>query len=90
MATANAYKSEEQFAADTARLRRGDIVGVVGNPGRTKKGDEEPIEELPNAAASEKLGAPISKTKKVRGRDSNLRTLPSRAVILPWMKAVLR
>ena len=39
MATANAYKSEEQFAADTARLRRGDIVGVVGNPGRTKKGE---------------------------------------------------
>jgi len=39
MATANAYKSEEQFAVDTAKLRRGDIVGVVGNPGRTKKGE---------------------------------------------------
>merc|ERR1712013_853894 len=35
----NAYKSEEEFAVDTAKLRRGDIVGVVGNPGRTKKGE---------------------------------------------------
>ena len=39
MATASAYKSEEQFGIDTAKLRRGDIVGVVGNPGRTKKGE---------------------------------------------------
>jgi len=39
MATANAYKSEDQFGVDTAKLRRGDIVGVVGNPGRTKKGE---------------------------------------------------
>ena len=39
MATANFYSSEEQFQVDTAKLRRGDIVGVVGNPGRTKKGE---------------------------------------------------
>jgi len=39
MATANAYKSEDEFAVDTVKLRRGDIVGVVGNPGRTKKGE---------------------------------------------------
>jgi len=39
MATANAYKSEDAFAVDTAKLRRGDILGVVGNPGRTKKGE---------------------------------------------------
>jgi len=39
MATANAYKSEEQFLGDTGKLRRGDIVGVIGNPGRTKKGE---------------------------------------------------
>eukprot|EP00092_Neocalanus_flemingeri_P022871 GFUD01024798.1.p1 GENE.GFUD01024798.1~~GFUD01024798.1.p1 ORF type:complete len:580 (+),score=205.00 GFUD01024798.1:40-1779(+) len=39
MATANAYKSEEEFGVDNAKLRRGDIVGVVGNPGRTKKGE---------------------------------------------------
>jgi len=39
MATANAYKSEEQFGTDIAKIRRGDIVGVSGNPGRTKKGE---------------------------------------------------
>ena len=39
MATANAYKSEADFATDTGKLRRGDIVGIVGNPGRTKKGE---------------------------------------------------
>jgi len=39
MATANSYKNEADFAVDTAKLRRGDIVGVVGNPGRTKKGE---------------------------------------------------
>ena len=39
MATANAYKSEEKFGEDTGKLRRGDIVGVIGNPGRTKKGE---------------------------------------------------
>ena len=39
MATANAYKSEAAFQEDTMKLRRGDIVGVVGNPGRTKKGE---------------------------------------------------
>merc|ERR1712209_43660 len=39
MATANAYKSEPDFLADTGKLRRGDILGVVGNPGRTKKGE---------------------------------------------------
>merc|ERR1719400_1346010 len=39
MATANSYKSENQFGLDTAKLRRGDIVGISGNPGRTKKGE---------------------------------------------------
>jgi len=39
MATANAYKSEEQFGTDIAKIRRGDIVGISGNPGRTKKGE---------------------------------------------------
>merc|ERR1719411_491216 len=39
MATANSYKSEEKFLGDTGKLRRGDIVGVIGNPGRTKKGE---------------------------------------------------
>jgi len=39
MATAAAYVSEEGFLMDTGKLRRGDILGVVGNPGRTKKGE---------------------------------------------------
>jgi len=39
MATASAYLSEDRFATDTGKLRRGDIVGVIGNPGRTKKGE---------------------------------------------------
>ena len=39
MATASAYKSEADYPVDTGKLRRGDIVGVVGSPGRTKKGE---------------------------------------------------
>ena len=39
MATAAAYISGEDFMMDTGKLRRGDILGVVGNPGRTKKGE---------------------------------------------------
>lgn len=39
MANARSYASEEAFAQDTDRIRRGDIVGVVGNPGKTKKGE---------------------------------------------------
>jgi len=39
MATAAAYNSEVDFVTDTGKLRRGDILGVVGNPGRTKKGE---------------------------------------------------
>jgi lysyl-tRNA synthetase class 2 len=34
MATAAAYKSEAEFLTDTAKLRRGDILGAVGSPGR--------------------------------------------------------
>ena len=39
MANAKLYESEEKFAVDTAKLRRGDIIGCVGNPGKTKKGE---------------------------------------------------
>ena len=39
MANARSYVSEEAFNADTDRIRRGDIVGVEGNPGKTKKGE---------------------------------------------------
>lgn len=33
------YKSEEEFVHINNKLRRGDIVGVRGNPGKTKKGE---------------------------------------------------
>ncbi|RVE74512.1 hypothetical protein OJAV_G00022920 [Oryzias javanicus] len=39
MANSRNYKSEEAFAAINQKLRRGDIIGVRGNPGKTKKGE---------------------------------------------------
>lgn len=33
------YKSEEEFIRINNKLRRGDIIGVQGNPGKTKKGE---------------------------------------------------
>ncbi|CAG9099209.1 Lysine--tRNA ligase [Plutella xylostella] len=39
MANAKLYESEEKFATDTDKLRRGDIIGCVGHPGKTKKGE---------------------------------------------------
>ncbi|XP_071948365.1 lysine--tRNA ligase-like isoform X2 [Antedon mediterranea] len=39
MANANNYSSEEEFLKINDKLRRGDIVGIVGNPGKTKKGE---------------------------------------------------
>lgn len=37
--TVRSYKSEEAFVAINNKLRRGDIIGVRGNPGKTKKGE---------------------------------------------------
>ncbi|XP_070690020.1 lysine--tRNA ligase isoform X1 [Pempheris klunzingeri] len=39
MANSRNYKSEEAFTAINNKLRRGDIIGVRGNPGKTKKGE---------------------------------------------------
>uniref|UniRef100_A0A4W5MKK7 Lysine--tRNA ligase n=1 Tax=Hucho hucho TaxID=62062 RepID=A0A4W5MKK7_9TELE len=39
MATNRSYKSEEEFVRINNKLRRGDIIGVRGNPGKTKKGE---------------------------------------------------
>ncbi|EDV95187.1 lysine--tRNA ligase isoform X2 [Drosophila grimshawi] len=39
MASAKSYKNEMAFEQDTAKLRRGDIIGVNGHPGKTKKGE---------------------------------------------------
>ncbi|XP_050525159.1 lysine--tRNA ligase isoform X2 [Daktulosphaira vitifoliae] len=39
MANAKQYCSEDSFFADTSKIRRGDIIGVTGSPGKTKKGE---------------------------------------------------
>uniref|UniRef100_A0A6Q2X974 Lysine--tRNA ligase n=1 Tax=Esox lucius TaxID=8010 RepID=A0A6Q2X974_ESOLU len=39
MATNRNYKSEDEFGHINNKLRRGDIIGVRGNPGKTKKGE---------------------------------------------------
>ncbi|KAK1162003.1 hypothetical protein AOXY_G18273 [Acipenser oxyrinchus oxyrinchus] len=39
MANSRSYKSEEEFVRINSKLRRGDIIGVHGNPGKTKKGE---------------------------------------------------
>ncbi|XP_019391011.1 PREDICTED: lysine--tRNA ligase [Crocodylus porosus] len=39
MANSRFYKSEEEYIRVNNKLRRGDIIGVQGNPGKTKKGE---------------------------------------------------
>ena len=40
MANAKTYEGgEDAFFRDTGKIRRGDIVGVEGHPGKTKKGE---------------------------------------------------
>ncbi|XP_043923063.1 lysine--tRNA ligase-like [Protopterus annectens] len=39
MATSNTYKSEELFTAMIEKVRRGDVIGVVGSPGKTRVGE---------------------------------------------------
>ncbi|XP_059570016.1 lysine--tRNA ligase isoform X1 [Alligator mississippiensis] len=39
MANSRFYKSEEDYVHVNNKLRRGDIIGVQGNPGKTKKGE---------------------------------------------------
>lgn len=39
MANAKLYKDEDKFAEDNAKIRRGDIIGIIGNPGKSKKGE---------------------------------------------------
>jgi lysyl-tRNA synthetase, class II len=39
MANAKLYSSEEAFSNDLEKIRRGDIIGVNGYPGKTKKGE---------------------------------------------------
>ncbi|XP_067007554.2 lysine--tRNA ligase isoform X2 [Anabrus simplex] len=39
MGNAMEYESVEQFGIDSSKVRRGDIIGCVGHPGKTKKGE---------------------------------------------------
>ncbi|XP_067641516.1 lysine--tRNA ligase isoform X2 [Eurosta solidaginis] len=39
MANAKLYHNENAFELDTTKIRRGDIIGIKGYPGKTKKGE---------------------------------------------------
>lgn len=39
MAQVNSYVNENEFFVDTGKIRRGDIIGIEGRPGKTKKGE---------------------------------------------------
>lgn len=39
MANARLYSSEEAFGTELDKIRRGDIIGIQGYPGKTKKGE---------------------------------------------------
>lgn len=39
MANAKLYHKEGAFERDTSKIRRGDIIGINGYPGKTKKGE---------------------------------------------------
>lgn len=39
MANARSYHNGDAFAADNTKIRRGDIIGIIGVPGKTKKGE---------------------------------------------------
>ncbi|XP_012539572.1 lysine--tRNA ligase isoform X2 [Monomorium pharaonis] len=39
MANARLYESEEKFVEDTTKIKRGDIIGVIGKPAKSKKGE---------------------------------------------------
>lgn len=39
MANANLYADEKNFLIDVSKIKRGDIIGVIGNPGKTKRGE---------------------------------------------------
>ena len=39
MASAKRYKDESNFYNETAVIKRGDIIGIEGSPGKTKKGE---------------------------------------------------
>lgn len=45
MANSNYYCNAKEFEEDTDKIRRGDIIGINGYPGKTKKGELSVIPE---------------------------------------------
>ena len=45
LANANLYGDQEKFSQDTDKIGRGDIIGVTGNPGKSKKGEYSIVPE---------------------------------------------
>jgi len=39
MANAKLYYEQEKFESEMDLIKRGDVIGVEGNPGKTKKGE---------------------------------------------------
>lgn len=39
LANANLYGNQEEFLNDVEKIGRGDIIGVIGHPGKSKKGE---------------------------------------------------
>lgn len=46
MANAKMYQCEDLFVRDTAKIKRGDIIGVIGCPAKSKSGEFSIIPSL--------------------------------------------
>lgn len=57
MANAKLYSNEEAFAADTDKIRRGDIIGINGYPGKTKKGE---LSIIPKSVSCPVCSSPVT------------------------------
>lgn len=57
MANAKLYSSEQAFTTDLEKIRRGDIIGINGYPGKTKKGE---LSIIPKSVRSIRLFRLIS------------------------------
>lgn len=62
MANARLYVNEDEFTIDNAKIRRGDIIGVQGAPGKTKKGE---LSIIPKKVSALKMIAVFFQPNKV-------------------------
>jgi lysyl-tRNA synthetase, class II len=64
MGNAKLYSSEEAFSADTDKIRRGDIIGINGYPGKTKKGELSIIPKtVRKSTPRDSLNSPASSSR---------------------------